>query len=759
MLKGKTMLILSYWGYPFGGGEEYLYQTAIWGIKNQMRIYWISFSNPDNKIFDDFSVQNIEGFFIIKIPGGFSKNKLYSWIKLINPDAIHHQGHYRKQFYDVAAELRIPFITGIHFWSGIILLGDPGNKNILENIALHRIDPEYLELYGSQYCIFYSVSKFVTECIEKLTDKIPRYLAYAGSLTEKCLVPDNPDNNAIKNRYVTVINIHALKGGELILYLLEKLINIPFMIIRTEYQSDDLDKKIKDVVFQRNRSGHAECVFSERVSEIKQVFARTKIFLAPSIVDETFCRTVNEAMMNRIPVITSGNGNLRYLVEGAGVIIDTENKQEWADKITELYDNEQELKKIIDRTILKYSEYSENICEQMFLDILHDVVKTSKMNNIMIIAPWCDQGLGIQSRNYFNILKSNGYNVHIFSINPYGVKSTIELQKNPNEWIVDKIYYSKNDREHVQDTELLQFIRLYGIGKCIIPETCWFRIFEIAKLMRDNDVKCYAIPNIEIVRKDEIAKHKYFYKILANNRLCENIFRQHLITNVTYTGYGILDPEALGPAQDPGLFFRQKNIGDKIKFLFIGGMNAFSRKHILEICEGFRMAYDENCSIQLTCTIQKTNALEVNDVEMLLQYTDHPAITFIRNHLTYQEIIDLYHHHHISIQVSKHEGLGLGFYEALATGTPVISLNCPPHNEIIIDQVNGWLIDCQMQEMTDNPDSFIKSAYFDPLALKEKILAIIDSNIPVLIEKLHADYNARLSGDVFVKKFLMALDH
>jgi hypothetical protein len=60
---------------------------------------------------------------------------------------------------------------------------------------------------------------------------------------------------------------------------------------------------------------------------------------------------------------------------------------------------------------------------------------------------------------------------------------------------------------------LAEFIKKNNIGKCIIPETCWYRIFQMAKLMRDNNVNCYAIPNIEIVRKDEIVKHKYFYKI------------------------------------------------------------------------------------------------------------------------------------------------------------------------------------------------------------------------------------------------------
>ena len=121
----------------------------------------------------------------------------------------------------------------------------------------------------------------------------------------------------------------------------------------------------------------------------------------------------------------------------------------------------------------------------------------SKELNIMIYCPWCDQGLGIQSRNYYYLLKNNGYNVYIFSYEPYNAKSAQELQKNPNEWNICPVYYSKNNRETVKNTELNDFIIENNIGKCLIPETCWFRIFEIAKYMRDQNVKCYAIPNIE----------------------------------------------------------------------------------------------------------------------------------------------------------------------------------------------------------------------------------------------------------------------
>ena len=32
---------------------------------------------------------------------------------------------------------------------------------------------------------------------------------------------------------------------------------------------------------------------------------------------------------------------------------------------------------------------------------------------------------------------------------------------------------------------------------------------------------------------------------------------------------------------------------------------------------------------------------------------------------------------------------------------PVLTINCPPNNEIINNKVSGWLIDCSYENMND----------------------------------------------------------
>lgn len=745
--KNKTYLVISYWDYPFGGGEEYMYQTMRWTKQAGMNNFWISFANSENKNHTCFQVQKYDTYTAIRISDGLDSKKLLNWIKLLNPDLVHHQGHYHDIIYEACDKLRLEYITGIHFWTNFIKLNQSTNNiAILDNREHHSIDPCFSKLYNSKYSTIYAVSDFVAECVENICN-IKLDVVYSGSDEEKCLIERF---KPIEQKYVTVINIHRLKGGELVLKLIETMTHIPFIVIQTEHHSAELDAKIYQAI--NNRNTGVKCRYFSRLDNVKYIYSMTRVFLAPSLVDETFCRTVHEAIMNGIPVLTTGCGNLKYLVNNDYCIISNNDVTTWIDKINELYNDTNLYQKISELMLQQYQIFSQKICKNRFYKLLNHVIDRSKQRNIMLYCPWCDQGLGIQCRNYYKILEKQGYNVFIFSYKPYNANSTIELQKNPSEWIVKNIYYSKYDREHVTNTEILNYVQQHNIGKCIIPETCWYRVFEIAKLLDDNHVKCYAIPNIEIVRKDELYKHTYFHKILCNNILCQTIFNKYNIINTEYIGYGIYD-DIFEPTV--------KNIDadENVKFLFIGGMNAFSRKHVLEICEAICIASHKYPNITLTCTIQKTNQLEQNDVDKINNYANHPNIKLIQTHLSYQEIIELYNSHHVSIQVSKHEGLGLGFYEALSTSTPIITLDVAPHNEIIIDGVNGWIIPCITKPMTDNPNGLVESAYFNPNILADKIVQIVGNrdDLRKIYQNLVTDYIKRFDINIFETRFMNAL--
>lgn len=748
ILKDKIYLITTYWTYPFGGGEEFMYDTMEWASELEMKPYWISFADSKNAHFEEFDCIKYDNGTVLQIPGGFNVEVLRDWLYVLKPDIVHHQGMYRHKFFLATEDLRIEFVSGFHFWSGALIL-DEYKKNImmLENASFHKIDPELSILLTKTTCNLYCASHFVKECIKSVTNIDIKDVVYPSSSVKRYKLPDSHD--PWESKYVVMINIHKNKGGNIFYELLKQCPNIHFMCVRTEHFSEDLDNKIKTEIEERNKDPNcADSVFMERTYDVKKLYSNTKIMLCTSFVDETFCRVVNEAMMNKIPVLTTHRGNIKYLVGNTTPVLDPDKPKMWVDQLNELYFNETRYRDMSNLMEQKYNDASENVAKEQFKQLMSKVVTKSKNFNVGIFTPWCDQGLGIQSRNYYKILKSsNLFRVFIFALKPYNAKTCLDLQKNPEEWMVDNIYYSPNSREDVKNQEIVQFCRENNIGKMIMPETCWNRVFQIAKLLREIDVKAYAIPNIEIVRRDEIYKHNYFYKVLSNNYLCERIFSVLDIPR-PYIGYGIEDIES-----------KKKDFSENtIKYLFIGGMNAFSRKHVLLVCEGFAFAYEKNKNIKLTVTIQMTNMLEESTKNKINKYIEHPGINIMQNHLSYKDIMNLYHTHHIAIQVSKHEGLGLGFYEAVSTGTPVLTLNTPPHNEIILDGINGWTIECYYKKMTDNKDPLFGSAYFDPNIFANKILEISNKNIiQKMITTLNEDLNTRLNLKTFSTRFINEL--
>ena len=106
---------------------------------------------------------------------------------------------------------------------------------------------------------------------------------------------------------------------------------------------------------------------------------------------------------------------------------------------------------------------------------------------------------------------------------------------------------------------------------------------------------------------------------------------------------------------------------------------------------------------------------------------DKPFVNLISSHLSYSKILNLYNKNHISIQISKHEGLGLGFYESCFMNTPVITLNAPPHNEVIFNNKNGWLLSCTVKrdDKPENPFTIIGQTQVDENILVEEIKQIL----------------------------------
>lgn len=755
--------------------------------------------------------------------------------------------------------------------------------------------------------------------------------------------------------FVTMINVHELKGGRILLQLINALPSVAFLGIRTESMSDGLDAMIREaccqrrVAHSRGEKGVAPSWFCEhRIDDVRRVYALSRVILVPSVVDETFCRVALEAMQNGIPVITTGAGNITNVVGPAAVVIplgpDTSSK-DWVDALSGIVPTEPTRQKshALDARIrLRYrslqklglkrslSLYGSLSAQAQTTTVLSAAARAIRVyHTTMIIAPWCDQGLGVQARDLCALLERAGIRTCVFSFAPYwvprpGIDDARACQADPSEWSHHpRVYYSIRDREGILDAELVEFVYMHSVTSCIIPETCWPRIFQVARLMTDIGVKACAIPNVEIVRRDEIHKHRYFSRILTPNEVCARAFESYGFSPVRI-GYSVSgidfgkpqygraltetthdaanndadadddddndwlthrssatkstyattpqiplsqpqppplptsapsiteitashestsarayarpynpsssararvhdEPESLlprpyssSPPPPPSSLVtetpstmplppistlwaqRPRSMGSRsvVRAVCLGGLNAFTRKRVPEVMRAFAIAkksrqeeltsstakaftfirkdkgdpfihvrnsaapnpapafdvarsnaavtgsFDSNryntprsalprdatpnhdvaadaatvsdlvidcLDIELTVCVQGSiTASQLEELQRLVM----PGITLLNTHMSSREIRSLYSSHDMVVHMSRHEGIGLGFYEALAAGVPILSLDTPPHNEVVRDGINGTLVRCSHASMTDNRNGVIMSADF-----------------------------------------------
>ncbi|MEO0236622.1 MAG: glycosyltransferase [candidate division WOR-3 bacterium] len=732
-------LILGKWGYPpYGGGECWLIDTAKWMCNLGYDCYYIYFNDPvENHNFSKIEIINKDSCCFIRFPP--NSIQLLKFIKLMNPMLISHQGHDRLHFLKIANLLGKPFLTGFCFWDDIIKVTQdsskpesPYNRNMLDQNLIPN--PNFnIICQDSTTC--YVASQFVNDIIKKVHHP-ESPLPIIHTISDSKHYEFKKQRN---NVYVTVVNICPLKGGK----ILERIINqtsldIPFLLIDSQDSHTSTNQQFKLLLMQRNESEQkTKSCYRLSCDNMSQIYQQTKILLIPTLVDETFCRVAYEGMMNELPILSTDHGNLKYLLSGYADFLD-EDPYNWSTKINQLYFDETKLSEMSRRP----KTIDPNQVKSAFIDLVNQTLITkipphSKINHVGIVCPWADQGLGIQAREYYHVLESCGYQVSIYSYQPYhATKSDPKLQVDPSEWNYPNIYYGTQNREHIEIDDFLNYLYQYKVGKLIILETCHDKVFELARICKMLEIPVIAIPNLETMRYSEIYRHDLFDKILCNNQMTYDILSKFHPSKCMLFGFRILNKN----------FSFQKSWLPQPTFFCSGGLNSNSRKNVDKIIRAFKEL--ENAkklkNFQLFVYVQGVETPKTDS----LNDTEH--IKYSIKQRSYREIAELYKKHDIFIHMGDHEGLGLGFYESIVCGTPVLTIDTPPNNEIIHEGINGWLIKCNYEKLNDNPMGITLKASISVDDIKNKVLEIIDKyNREQIYQSTIRDYVTRYPNGLY----------
>ena len=702
--------------------------------------YLICFSDPfKNHYFDKINFIDLKYVKIIQSPKDLLT--IIKFIKLIDPDLINHQGVNRIFFMKLSNLLEIPFLTGFCFWQNILKFNsDNINVDMLNNHNIEKTD-EFEHILNNSYS--YVSSNFVNDIIHKLYN-INLDVIETISLEEDYII-DSPIN---KKLYVTLINCHNNKGGYLIKYLCENLdYNIPLKFVYTENDSIITIEYIKNIIKKRNYINNINILIPNKIN-IKDIYNDTKIILIPSLCEETFCRVGYEAMMNNIPILCTKNGNLKYLLKDYAIFIDDFDFVSWKNNIENIYYNEEE---IINFSKKEKNNLSTKIIEEKIINKLNNITESKYKlldNNIGIIIPWADQGLGIQCRDYYITFKKLGYNPYILSFKPYhATHHNIYLQSNKEEWDYENITYSPNYREDLTYDEVLEFIYKNKIKKVFIVEATFMNIFNIISFLKLLNIKIYLIVNIECIRLVELDYHNIFDKILTNN-----IDSQIIMSNLFQNKSKLLGFHLNHPYFE-NIHKIKKNSYDIIKFCCIGGLNSLTRKNINLIISTFYNIFNENNYLNWELDVY----IQGVEIPEIVNSCSCSKINYFINNLSYKEILNCYVNSNIFIHMGSHEGLGLGFFESIYCGTPILTMNWTPNNEIIQNYINGWLINCNYEILYDNDNSLINRGTIKEKDLKDKIIEIItdiDTTTNIINNTIDNKDNIRTKNKILFEKNL-----
>lgn len=709
-----NFLVLCDMGYPpFGGGENWLIDVMNMMKNHNFHPIMICFKDQKNNYFDKTNIIKDNECHYIQFVRDYCD--LIKLIKFLNPHCIFHQGSNRLHYMKISNILKIPFISGFCFWQDIIDFDkNYSNIKILDNPNLNK-SSNFSKCYNN--CDYlYVASKFVFDVVKKHHNvELP--------IIETISCNNHFKTSTTNGKAITIVNIQYLKNGWFVPFLLENLEeDVPIVLLDTEENHSYYKQELNKLIKLRNEKFENKVILHNKLFNIREIYENTKLLLVGSLVDETFCKVAYEGMINRIPIISTKNGNLINLLDGYADFID-ENPILWMNRIHKILRDEKYLNSMKMR--IPKNNLNHNIVEYKMINVIKNIKLKNNFeldsNNIGILAPWCDQGLGIQAREYYLELVKKGYNVHIFSFKPYNSnQDNLLFQTHPKEWEYPNIHYCPNNREKITFSNVIDFIHKTKISKMIIIELCFSNIYYITLYFKLFGVKCIGIPNLEIIKYNELHKYDMFDVILCNNKFSLELMTKinenyKLNMKLDYLGFEINHP-----------FIKLKNIeclenlnNQKIEFFCIGGLNSIIRKHIDKICDTFE-SFKTNNNIKLYVYIQG------NEIPKNLENYNKNIIIKVKNR-SYSEIINIYQYHDIFIHFGSHEGLGLGFYESLACGTPVLTIDTPPNNEIIKNNVTGWTIKSNKYTLTDNPEAIILGDMFNEIDFKNTIHKIIET--------------------------------
>jgi glycosyltransferase involved in cell wall biosynthesis len=139
-----------------------------------------------------------------------------------------------------------------------------------------------------------------------------------------------------ERRVVTFVNPIPRKGVEIAFALAARRPDIPFEFV----ESSQLRGRVVKLL-QARAAHHGNVRLLRRRADMRSIYRRSRLLLAPSLWDEAWGRVVSEAQVSGIPALASDSGGLPEAVGPGGFIVERGAPEgRWLEALSRLWDDQ-----------------------------------------------------------------------------------------------------------------------------------------------------------------------------------------------------------------------------------------------------------------------------------------------------------------------------------------------------------------------------------------------------------------------------------
>jgi len=238
----------------------------------------------------------------------------------------------------------------------VVMAGKPGAlvESLLANgvptvCYLHDAAPDTMNWRPPKdaQLAFLACSRFIAALAKQMLDVDATFIAPIADVSRFRV--------DTSRRSVIMVNPVAAKGAEIALHLAQRRPDIPFEFVECWDHPPELP------LIRRRARALPNVTWHKPLLDMRPIYSRGRILLAPSLWDEGWGRVVTEAQVSGIPVLASKKGGLPESVGPGGILIDQEGDLlAWEEGLARLWDDAE--------TYLRYSQAASAHAERAEVD-------------------------------------------------------------------------------------------------------------------------------------------------------------------------------------------------------------------------------------------------------------------------------------------------------------------------------------------------------------------------------------------------------